>query len=132
MRKVLLAAAFAAAIVTVPAIAAPAGRVKCSGNRYGAIDPAAFPAIRNEIAVGLPRLTSGYAPRCLVADSIGGSIQQFWRHHQRLPHRLMVRGARWDAGRWRLGYRRRRSGDNPYRRATARHGREIVTMDLAS
>lgn len=72
--------------------------VRLRGNRYWAIDPAGFPAIQNVRAINLPRLTTGYAPRCLVADSVAGVIQYFWSQHHRFRRTEQIHSARWDAG----------------------------------
>jgi hypothetical protein len=115
------------------ALPAAARSVHCSGNRYHAIDRAAFPGIRNEQAFNLPHLTSDYAPRCLVADSIAGGIQLFFAAHQRFPKRLAIHGGRWNAGTWRLSYTKHQFAPGAeYQHATARHARERVTMDLTS
>ncbi len=122
-----------AALALAPA--ASAQTTKCRGNRYLVIQSSGFPGIRNERAINLPRRTSGYAPRCLVADSIASGIQYFWSQHQRLPHSLPVHGARWDAGVWQLQYTVRHVKAEPavvYRHLVARHGRQRVTMDLVS
>lgn len=68
VRRRILVLAVAGSVVAI-APAAQAQTTRCRGNHYSAIDRSAFPGIGNEYAVNLPRLTSGYAPRCLVADS---------------------------------------------------------------
>jgi len=88
-----------AAIGTLALVSSAQARTtQCSGNHYLAIDPAAFPGIGNERAINLPRLTDGYAPRCLVADSVAGYIQSFFHQHSRLPRTLQIHGARWMPG----------------------------------
>lgn len=113
--------------------AALAQTTSCKNNRYFAVDPTAFPGVEHIRAINLPRLTTGYAPRCLVAESIGGDIQYFFSQHSRFPRSLEIHGARWDAGTWRLRYTRRQFASGAqYRHAVASHGRQRVTMDLTS
>lgn len=132
VRRRILVLAVAWSVVAI-APAAQARTTQCSGNHYLAIDPAAFPGIGNERAINLPRLTDGYAPRCLVADSVAGYIQSFFHQHSRFPRTLQIHGARWDAGTWRLRYTRRQFAPGAqYRYAVASHGRQRVTMDLTS
>lgn len=120
-------------VVLTLAASAQAQTTRCSGNHFHAIDRSAFPGISKERAINLPRRTSGYAPRCLVADSIAGLIQVYFHKHKRFPRSLQVHGARWNAGTWRLRYIKRQFAPGAqYEYAVARHGRETVTMDLTS
>jgi hypothetical protein len=133
LRKVLAAAVAGSTV----AIAAPADAhtTTCRmGGPYSAVDETVFPAVYNVHAVNLARRTSGYAPRCLVADSIGGLIQQGSADHQRPPRRVRPMGARWDGGVWRVSYHERRvpGEDDVYLHAVARNSRQRVTMDLYS
>lgn len=80
----------------------------CGGDTYGAIDRTAFPTVGNLKAVGLPKKTDGYAPRCLVAESVAGLVQASWRDDGNgqwsFAATVRPRGARWDGGRWRCTY----------------------------
>ena len=135
---ILLAAAamlVIAAAFTTPGVSLAASpvTVSCSNYRYGAIDRTLFPGIGHVKATGLPRLTSGYAPRCLVATSVAGSLQQTYARHGRWPSRVRVRGARWDAGWWRISQPRIvYSHGDPYGKVRARHGSQLVTFDTYS
>jgi hypothetical protein len=108
--------------------------VKCDGKTYGGIDRNTFPVIYNLRAINLPRKTDGYAPRCLVAESIGGMVQVYAGNHSgRIPTKVHIGGARWDGGTWRISYRMANdANEDPYAKFTATHGRERVTFDGAS
>jgi hypothetical protein len=134
VRSILIAAAITAStFAAMPAVAA-AQTSRCRAGAYlGANSiPGYFPSVQHLRAVNLPRRTDGYAPRCLVADSIGGLIQEGFRLHRRLPRRVTAMGARWYGGRWRVSYYERQlpHNDGPYYHAVARHGRQRVAMDL--
>jgi hypothetical protein len=128
-RRIAIPAAMIAA-VAVCAPAAVAQTTRCSGKQYDLIRNNQKPTVKNIAAVNLPRLTDGYAPRCLVAEAIGGDVQIFFFQHHRLPRSMHEFGAQWDGGVWKLSYANRRAKGKRYQHATARHGRETVTFDL--
>lgn len=129
---------FATVILAVATFSATASAqahstVKCTGNKYWAIDRSAFPSIQGaRTAIDLPKLTDGYAPRCLVADSVAGAMQTYWTRHQKVPGKIQIRGARWDAGTWtyKVGAM---SKHEPFTSpVTARHGSEVVRFRIGS
>jgi hypothetical protein len=134
MRKFLIVLPLAAALLAPSA--AGAQTTKCNGHTYFGIDPSAFPAIQQLRAINLPRLTDGYAPRCLVAESVAGLVQTRWRATRgHLPRLVHPRGARWDGGIWRISYQQRLGpapDRNPYEYMTARRGRQLITAHLTS
>jgi hypothetical protein len=122
-------------VLLTPGAAAGAQITKCNGHTYQAIDKYGFPAIQRLRAINLPLLTDGYAPRCLVAESVAGLVQDRWSVTHRLSSRVHPRGARWDGGIWRLTYQLRHfppPDRNPYQYMTARHGTQLITADLTS
>jgi hypothetical protein len=120
----LIAVVAAVALVADVANAAP-NLTRCSGRTYGAIDRNAFPTIRQLRTYNLPRLTDGYAPRCLVAESIAGNVQA----KKGRPGRYRVGGARWYAGVWVVRRTIVRTRDGGYAKFTATHGRQRVTFN---
>jgi hypothetical protein len=134
MKKIITTSVLAAALAV--AGTAHAATVTCRPGAFGGVDRGAFPSVGFLRAINLPRRTDGYAPRCLVADSIGGLVQVgYERRHGRLPTRVYPRGARWDGGVWRLRYELRQGEYNPDEHAVATkvgHPRQHVTMDLGS
>jgi hypothetical protein len=123
--KTLLAALVAATAIT-PATAS-ADSISCRVGYYAPGADTASPTITNLRAHNLPRKTDGYAPRCLVAESIVAEIQRTYGDRGDLPARVRVYGARWSGGRWRCSY--------PAERAVCRKigkPRRRVTMDLAT
>jgi hypothetical protein len=113
--------------------ASAASAVRCPGHTYGSIDPSAFPNVSNLRAINLPRKTTGYAPRCLVAESVAGMIQVYAQDHNgRIPTKVRVMGARWNAGTWRVRYRVVQGEDSPYGKFTATQGSKRITFDGAS
>jgi hypothetical protein len=115
-----------AAIVLVADVAnAAPSLTRCSGRTYGAIDRNAFPAIRQLRTYNLPRLTDGYAPRCLVAETIAGKVQA----KRGRTGRYRVGGARWYAGIWVVRRTIVRTPDGGYAKFTATHGRQRVTFN---
>lgn len=122
-------------VLLVAAPGATAQTTICRGNHYLLIDKSAFPTIRNLRAVNLPTLTEGYAPRCLVAESIASDIQYYWSNHQRFPRSVWPHGASWTGHIWTLRYTKRHLRSEPavqYEHAVARRGRRAVTMELLS
>ena len=114
--------------------ASAASAVRCSGHTYGGIDRHAFPVVSNLRAVNLPAKTDGYAPRCLVAESVAGMVQVYAGNHDgRIASSVRVMGARWYGGTWRVRYRvvNNAQGD-AYALVTATNGRAVVTFNGAS
>ena len=121
MRKVLLVLA---ALLAVPATAQGAATtITCDAGQYGLLH-GENPRIADLKAHNLPRRTSGYAPRCLVAEAIASDIQRALQDGRRAPRSLHVYGARWGAGRWRCSYPAGRADchrmGKPRRRVTMR------------
>ena len=101
MLKVLL---LLAALLAVPATAqAKAITITCDAGQYLLLH-GENPRIADLKAHNLPRRTSRYAPRCLVAEAIASDIQRALQNGHKAPRRLSVYGARWGAGRWRCSY----------------------------
>jgi hypothetical protein len=133
MRRLFLAITVALALVFPTS--AGAHTIACKPGAFGGVDRDAFPSVGFLRAINLPRRTDGYAPRCLVSDSIGGLIQVGYERRRRLPARVHPGGARWDGGVWRLRYELRQGEYNPYEHAVATkvgHPRQHVAMDLGS
>ena len=100
LRTVLLLAV----VLAVPATAeAKATTITCDAGQYQLLH-GENPRIERLRAHNLPRKTSGYAPRCLVAEAIAADIQRALQDGERAPRALNVYGARWSAGRWRCSY----------------------------
>jgi len=116
--------ALLAAAAGLAAAAAPAGAVTitCDPGQYLVFQ--GTPEVEHLRAHNLPRKTSGYAPRCLVAEAIASDVQRGIQDGDR-PRTLSVHGARWGAGTWRCRYPEGRAECN-------RKGkpRRRVTMDL--
>ncbi len=116
MKGVLaLAAAVAALLAAAPAQAAT---VTCKPGKY----LVTAEGVTHLRATGLPVRTGGYAPRCLVAESVAAEVQIRRRASKATPKRVNVFGARWSAGKWTV----KRSG----RRVTATQGAKTVTFDI--
>jgi hypothetical protein len=113
------------ALVADVANAVPSVTRSCTGRAYRLIDPNAFPTIRQLRTFNLPRLTDGYAPRCLVAESIAGFVQT----RRGRPRRFRVGGARWYAGIWVVRRTIVRTPNGGYARFRATHGRQRVTFN---
>ena len=129
-RAIISLAATVAVAAIVPALPGAAqastGTVACNGHTYGGdLATDGFPAIHNLRATGLPRLTDGYAPRCLVAESIAGIVQ----YRNGRTGKVWARGARWSAGIWHVSVREVDNGEGgTYGIYTARHGSQRVTF----
>ncbi|HEX3977719.1 MAG TPA: hypothetical protein VHW96_15740 [Solirubrobacteraceae bacterium] len=119
-----------AALALAIAPAANAQTTRCSGKRYLLVSTHISPSVAHIEAVGLPRLTDGYAPRCLVAEAIAAGVQQFRNQHHRYPKSLRIYGAQWDGGAWKLSYAARKAGSKRYQHATAQQGAKRVTADF--
>ncbi len=131
----------AVALITVAVLgglpsAANAATTRCSGHDYWLIDRDAFPSIGKLRATNLPRLTSDYAPRCLVAEAVAGLVQDGFRFYDgkaHFPRRVHPRGARWNGGRYRCRYRDIQSqGDVVGQRAACQRGKRVIRMNLGS
>jgi hypothetical protein len=121
MLKVLL---LVLAVLAVPATAqGRAITITCDAGQYQLLH-GENPRIAKLRAHNLPRKTSGYAPRCLVAEAIASDIQRALQNGERAPRTLSVYGARWGAGRWRCSYPAGRADchrkGKPKRRVTMR------------
>ena len=134
-RRVVLTVCVKAALALAPT--ASAQTTRCRGNPYGAIDPKRVPhsdqhardqpaAGNHWICAALPRRPIRRRVRAVILDCSSAVPR---------THYPFTWGARWDAGIWHLTYQTRESKQNPgnlYWHATAKHGRERVTMDLGS
>jgi hypothetical protein len=118
-------------LAAVALTASPASAVtkSCNAHTYLGIDPNAFPAVANLRVFNLPPRTDGYAPPCLVAESVAGIVQDRWRQ---APRVVWARGARWNGGRWHVTYRFQKTRDGGYMKMTARKGVQRITADLLS
>src|SRR5829696_8375431 len=96
----LLAAAAATAAVAAPA---SADSVTCAPGEYLLIH-GENPRVADLRAHNLPRRTSGYAPRCLVAEAIAAEVQHALQDGQKAPRTVSVMGAQWSSGKWRCSY----------------------------
>jgi len=94
----------AAAVVALPAAPAAAKTTTCKPGRYQLVLPGSIPAVSKLRAIDLPRLTDGYAPRCLVAEAVAVEIQRGFEGRSRLPRKVIVLGARWNGGTWHCTY----------------------------
>jgi hypothetical protein len=128
--RLLLAAALVALLAAaVAAPAASARTVTCEPGKYSpelGEDPH---PVRNLRAIDLPRLTDGYAPRCLVAEGLASRVAFDVGEGRKPPARVKVFGARWYGGSWRCKYRS--VGD--HRNASCRqsgHAKRRVTFEL--
>lgn len=83
-------------------------------------------------AINLPVKTDGYAPRCLVAETIAGLVQDGFKKKGKLPQRVHPRGARWDGGVWTVSYKFQKTQDGGYQLMNARRGKQQVTAHLTS
>ena len=89
MKRKLITALMLAGALVVPATA-DASVKHCDDVKH------AYPYLYDVRAADMPRLTSGYAPRCLVARTLAAHVQHGG------PGRSRIMGARWDAGTWRV------------------------------
>src|SRR3954453_13794655 len=85
--KIVLA--IVAAIVAALAFTSSASAASPVACKVGHLDEM-FPGAGKIRAHNVPRLTYGYAPRCLVAESIVGNVQWYWRDHGRAPRSTHV------------------------------------------
>ena len=136
--SVLLALGFGLIAFAAPTAASAAGTVTCPIGHYDSfLDDDDFPTISKLRATNLPRLTSDYAPRCLVAESVAGLVKlrtaraarkhgAGFRFDEHAPKRVWAMGARWSAGRFRVRYEVLRCDCDPYVKVTARRGKKRV------
>ena len=113
------------------ALAAPASAktTVCKVGYYSPGIESEFPAPGKLRAHNLPRLTYGYAPRCLVAESLVGAVQQAWADGDYNSRTVHIQGARWDGGTWRVRYRLATNGQWSWGEFTATRGKQRVTWD---
>ena len=131
MLRLLLAvaAASAAAVAVSVSVVADANAASsvaqsCTGRAYGLINRTAFPSVYRLRAFNLPRLTDGYAPRCLVAEGLAGNVQS----RLGAPGTYRVGGARWYAGKWQVRRTFVPTRDGGYAKFTATHGAQRITF----
>ncbi|MET0768921.1 MAG: hypothetical protein ABW081_03355 [Solirubrobacteraceae bacterium] len=91
------------ALLSFPA-ASSAKTVRCDIGYYAPGLDHGKPAVSKLRAVDLPRRTDGYAPRCLVAESVASEVKRGIQDTGERPARVRVYGARWSGGRWNCGY----------------------------
>ena len=103
MLRASLIAVLAAAAIAVAATPASADAVTCIPGEYLLIG-GENPRIADLRAHNLPRRTSGYAPRCLVAEAIAAEVQHALQDGKRAPRTVSVMGAQWSSGKWRCSY----------------------------
>lgn len=92
-------------LVAVASVAPPAGAAttNCRVGFYAPGLEDATPRVANLRARNLPRRTDGYAPPCLVAETVAREVQTRASRSKR-PARVRVFGARWNGGTWRCRY----------------------------
>jgi hypothetical protein len=120
----LIVALLAAAAALVAAAPAGAVTITCDPGEYLLLH-GENPTIEDLKAHNLPRKTSGYAPRCLVAEAIAAEIQRTLQDGKQAPRTVSVMGARWSSGKWRCSY----PGDRAVCKRKGKPGRR-VTMRL--
>src|SRR5215211_6654852 len=103
LRRSLIALLAAAATAAVAAAPASADTVTCAPGEYLLLH-GENPRIADLRAHNLPRRTSGYAPRCLVAEAIAAEVQHALQDGKRAPRTVSIFGARWRSGKWRCSY----------------------------
>ena len=123
---------------------AEARTVKCRIGYYApGLDDARFPTIHKLQAVRLPRLTDGYAPRCLVAESIASLVKDRvaraarkqgadFRFDRHAPKRVTPMGARWFGGSYHVRYRVLKCDCDPYVQVTATRGQKRVRFQIGT
>ena len=114
----------AAAVIALPAAPAAAKTTTCKPGRYQLVLPGSIPAVSKLRAIDLPRLTDGYAPRCLVAEATAAEAQR-GAADGKPPAELNVYGARWGVGRYTCTY----EAKTGYTQAQCRHnGKDANTV----
>jgi hypothetical protein len=89
------------------ALFAPAAAAKTVSCEIGHYFPGRAPTSttpQDLKAINLPRLTDGYAPRCLVAETLLNWALDDIAAGRKPRARIWARGARWNGGRWRCRY----------------------------
>jgi hypothetical protein len=125
----LLALAGVCALATAPAAHAQPRPAKCKPGKYWLVQTDSDIQVEQLDVRGLPRKTSDYAPRCLVADALAGLLQSDYERRGRLRTKVTVMGARWSAGTWTVRFKRYLDTQSvPYLSVTARRGRGRITM----
>jgi hypothetical protein len=124
MPRVIVALLVVAAAALVAAAPASAVTITCDPGEYLLVR-GENPTIENLRAHNLPRKTSGYAPRCLVAEAIAAEIQRTLQQGGKAPRTVTVFGAQWSGGKWRCSY----PGDRAVCKKKGKPGRR-VTMRL--
>lgn len=124
MLRASLIALLAAAATAVAAASASADTVTCAPGEYLLIH-GENPRIADLRAHNLPRKTSGYAPRCLVAEAIAAEVQRALQDGKRPPRTVSTYGAQWSSGKWKCSYREEvnvtcKKKNKPKRRITFR------------
>jgi len=135
------------ALVAVSAFcpsSAQARTVKCRiGYFVPGLDDSRFPTIHRLRAVNLPRRTDGYAPRCLVAESVAGLVKDGvakasrehgddFRFAEHAPKKVRPMGARWSGGTYRVRYRLLRCECDPYVQVTATRGTRRIRFRIGT
>jgi hypothetical protein len=103
MLRATLALLAVAAAVLVAATPASGVTITCDPGEYLLLH-GENPTIEDLRAHNLPRKTSGYAPRCLVAEAIAAEIQRVLQNGRKAPSTVSVMGAQWSSGKWRCSY----------------------------
>jgi hypothetical protein len=143
--RLVIALLLSAIVVsTLTPAPAEARTVKCRIGYFSpGLDDARFPTIHKLRAVDLPRLTDGYAPRCLVAESVAGLVKDRvaraarrqgvdFRFDQHAPKRVTPMGARWSGGSYRVRYRLLKCDCDPYVQVTATRGHKRVRFQIGT
>lgn len=143
-RRVLAVSATVAVAWTVSAATAEARTVKCRIGYFSpGLDDSRFPTIHQLRAVDLPRRTDGYAPRCLVAESVAALVKDGvakaarkqgydFRFDRHAPRTVTPMGARWYGGRYRIAYRLLRCDCDPYVQVTATRGTKRIRFKIGT
>src|SRR4051794_37826821 len=129
IRKAAVRIGMALALLAAHPGAAEATTVRCHPSHPRSYE---WPSVQHLRASGLPRRTSGYMPRCDVADAIAELVVVSLNERARFPRRVHAMGARWDGGVWRVRVTERtiRSEGLPYMHVAASKRRQSVTFDL--
>ena len=129
---------------SVCAATAEARTVKCRIGYFSpGLDDNRFPTIHQLRAVDLPRRTDGYAPRCLVAESVAALVKDGvakaarnhgydFRFDRHAPRNVTPMGARWYGGRYRVRYRLLRCDCDPYVQVTATRGTKRIRFKIGT
>ena len=91
------------AVLSIPAASA-AKTVRCDIGHYAPGLDHGKPKVSKLRAIDLPRRTDGYAPRCLVAESVASEVKRAIQDTGERPAQVRAFGARWSGGRWNCAY----------------------------